>query len=69
LKAALVKEVTTGMTVGAPVYLSKTAGGYTQDISGYTIGDLAQILGYAENTTDVMVVDATAYALVTPLGT
>jgi hypothetical protein len=65
VKSGLVKSVTTGMTPGVPVYLAEgtSYGDYTVTAPS-TQGDLVQMVGYAENATDVMVVDANQYALV-----
>lgn len=39
-----------GLTPGLPVFLGKTAGTFTQDVSSYTTGDLFQDLGVASKT-------------------
>lgn len=44
----------TGLVVGSPIYLSKTAGGYTQDISAYTTGDKVVSLGKVISATDII---------------
>jgi len=37
-------------TPGATLYVSKTSGGITDDISAYSTGDIVRIVGYAVNT-------------------
>lgn len=44
----------TGLTIGSPIYLAKTAGGYTQDISAYTTGDKVVSLGKVISATDII---------------
>jgi len=45
--AAHVHTLAPAWTLGGMIYTAKTAGGLTQDVSGYTTGDQVQILGIA----------------------
>jgi hypothetical protein len=44
----------TGLTKDEPVFLSKTAGGYTQDVSAFTTGDHLVIFGKAVSATEII---------------
>jgi hypothetical protein len=45
------------LTIGATYYLAKTAGGITADVSGYTTGDLVQVIGMAISDTELAFID------------
>jgi len=45
-----------GLTAGTKYYLSKTAGGLTNDVSGFTAGDVVYQIGYAIGTGEIVIV-------------
>jgi len=53
----------TGLTVGGAVFLGKTAGAVSQDVSSFTAGNVVQKLGVAWSATEVKVEIGIAYLL------
>jgi hypothetical protein len=54
-----------GLSIGTRYYLSKTAGGLTNDVSTFSGGDLIQPVGYAKSATELIYIDNTAGVVVT----
>lgn len=45
-----IRSFSNSFTVGAPIYISLTAGTFTDDLSSHTTGDFVRVIGYALST-------------------
>jgi len=46
----MIKSKTFSFTVGAPVYVSRTPGGFTQSLTGFVTGDYVRLVGHSIET-------------------